>query len=60
LNTGTAGSFSLTLDLGAIPQPTGAVAAVAGESWSFQAWHRDTAIFFATSNFTDGVRLTFQ
>ena len=60
LNTGTAGAFSLTLDLGAIPQPTGSVAAVAGESWSFQAWHRDTAIFFATSNFTDGVRLTFQ
>ena len=60
LNSGAAGEFSLTIDLTAVPQPTGAVSAAAGESWCFQAWHRDQAIFFATSNFTDGVRLTLQ
>ncbi len=58
--TGATNSFSLTIDTASIPQPTGSVPAMAGESWSFQAWHRDQVIGLPTSNFTDGVRITFD
>lgn len=59
-STGMTTSFSLAINNGAIPQPTGLVAATVGESWSFQAWHRDQVIGVPTSNFTDGVRITFE
>ncbi|MEM1448654.1 MAG: hypothetical protein AAGI22_06045 [Planctomycetota bacterium] len=59
-NTGTAGEFSLGLDLTQTPTPTGFVTIMAGETWNFQAWHRDTGMMGATSNFTDGTSLTFQ
>ncbi len=59
-NTGAGGSFSLALDLAALPQPTGLVSAQVGESWAFQAWHRDSVIGIPTSNFTDGVRIIFE
>ncbi|QDV05865.1 hypothetical protein Poly30_13680 [Planctomycetes bacterium Poly30] len=58
-NTGTTDGFSLMIDLATIPQPTGSVPAMVGESWSFQAWHRDAVLGIPTSNFTDGVRVTF-
>ena len=58
-NTGTAGSFSLGLDLTMIPQPTGFVSAQVGEAWNFQAWHRDAVGGSATSNFTDATEVTF-
>ena len=38
----------------------GAVAVVAGETWNFQGWHRDAVGGSATSNFTQGVSVTFQ
>ncbi|MEZ6015343.1 MAG: VCBS repeat-containing protein [Planctomycetota bacterium] len=47
------GTVQLTLDADALPQPTATVAAVAGETWSFQAWHRDTGATGATSNLTN-------
>ncbi|MFT5733051.1 MAG: hypothetical protein ACJAZN_001879 [Planctomycetota bacterium] len=59
-STGTSGSFSLALDLTATPTPTGLVAIAAGETWNFQAWHRDSGMGMATSNFTDGISVTFQ
>ncbi len=59
-NSGAAGEFSLALTLASTPTPTGPVAVVAGDTWRFQAWHRDTAGGVATSNFTDGVAVTFQ
>ena len=59
-STGATGGFSLTIDTTAIAQPTGSVPAEAGTSWSFQAWHRDTVGGTPTSNFTDGVRITFD
>jgi hypothetical protein len=59
-NSGTVGSFDLALDLPMTPTPTGLVAIVAGETWNFQAWHRDSVGGAATSNFTDAVSLTFQ
>jgi hypothetical protein len=59
-NSGASGTFSLAIDLTSLPQPAGAVAAVAGETWRFQAWHRDAVSGVPTSNFTNGLELTFQ
>ena len=60
-NSGATGTFSLAVDLTMIPQPTGAVSAMAGDSWNFQAWFRDTNMAGApTSNFTDGIEIQFQ
>jgi len=58
-NTGATGSFNLTLDLTQTPTPTGFVAVAAGQTWSFQAWHRDAVSGVATSNFTDGLEVLF-
>ncbi len=58
-NSGTAGSISLLLDLTLMPQPTGPVAVVAGETWNFQAWYRDAVGGSAVSNFTNGTELMF-
>jgi probable HAF family extracellular repeat protein len=57
-NSGTTGSFALAIDLTAIPQPLGAVPVQPGETWHFQAWHRD-ANPMPTSNFTNGLSLLF-
>jgi hypothetical protein len=59
-NTGTTNSFSLALNLSQTPTPTGLVAVVAGETWNFQAWHRDAVGGTAVSNFTDGFSVAFQ
>ena len=58
LSTGPSGEYSLQIDLGAIPQGQGTAAAVAGDTWSFQAWHRESVGL--GSNFTDGIEITFQ
>ena len=53
-NTGNDGEFTIQVDLASLPvwrnQP-----ALAGETWYFQAWFNDGA----TSNFTDGLSVTF-
>ncbi len=59
-NSGTMGTFSLAIDLSALPQPTGAVAAVAGDTWNFQTWFRDSSPAGPTSNFTRGLEMTFN
>jgi hypothetical protein len=59
-NSGAAGEFSLLLDLTQIPTPTGFMAAVVGQTRSFQTWHRDSVAGLATSNFTDGLVMTFN
>jgi hypothetical protein len=58
-NTGVTGTYSLLLDLNQIPTPTGFVPAVVGQSRNFQSWHRDSASGAATSNFTNGLAVTF-
>ena len=58
MNSGAAGSISLPIDLSDLPTPTGPVSAIAGETWSFQAWFRDSVGGSATSNLTDGVSVT--
>ena len=60
LNSGSAGAFSLALDLTNTPQPTGGVSVQAGETWSFTTWHRDAVGGTTTSNFTDGLEITFN
>ncbi len=60
MNSGGAGSFSLPIDLTAMPQPAGALAVQPGETWHFQAWHRDLVGGIPTWNFTDGVSVMFR
>ncbi|MEM8713475.1 MAG: hypothetical protein AAGG01_21225 [Planctomycetota bacterium] len=46
---------------GALPQPNQLVPAVAGATWHFQLWHRDTnPAGMASSNFTDALRVLFR
>jgi len=57
LNTGS-GSLSMPIDLTSVPTPGGPVAVQPGETWHFQLWFRDMNPT-ATSNFTDGLMVTF-
>ena len=59
MNSGATGSFALDVDLTRMPQPSGNVAVQPGETWNFQAWHRD-ANPTVTSNFTDALSVMFQ
>ncbi len=59
LNSGAAGSFMLAIDLASMPQPFGSVTVQPGDTWNFQAWHRD-ANPTLVSNFTDSVSVYFQ
>ncbi|MEM8711697.1 MAG: hypothetical protein AAGG01_12145, partial [Planctomycetota bacterium] len=59
-NSGSAGMISLPADLTQIPQPNGFVSVLAGETWNFQCWYRDSTMGgMPTSNFTDGLSITF-
>ena len=53
-----AGSFSLPVDLTAIPQGLGSVPTTPGQTWNFQAWFRDSV--GVGSNLTDGLEVTFN
>ena len=56
-NSGTMGSFSLSIPLNAMPfNPN--QAATAGSTYTFQAWFRDSLL--TSSNFTDALAVTFQ
>ncbi|MEZ6015110.1 MAG: hypothetical protein R3F49_08355 [Planctomycetota bacterium] len=59
-NSGATGSFELPLNLTQTPTPNGLIAILAGDTRSFQAWHRDSIGGVATSNFSDGLVITFQ
>ncbi|QDV05152.1 FG-GAP repeat protein [Planctomycetes bacterium Poly30] len=60
-NSGANGTFLLDVDLSAIPTPLGAASVMPGETWNFQAWHRDVnGSGQATSNFSDALRITFR
>ncbi|MEM1450533.1 MAG: hypothetical protein AAGI22_15550 [Planctomycetota bacterium] len=59
-NSGASGTASAPIDWNAIPQPTGAVVGLSGESWDFQAWFRDSDMGTATSNLSNGLTLTID
>ena len=54
------GTISLPINLTQVPQPTGFVSVSAGDTWNFQAWYRDSSPTGPTSNFTDGLSITFM
>ena len=54
------GRFSLAVDLAQWPTPTGFVSVTAGQTWFFQAWHRDTDGGVPTSRFSDRLEITFE
>ncbi|MEM1450639.1 MAG: hypothetical protein AAGI22_16085 [Planctomycetota bacterium] len=58
--TGATGSATIRVFLNVLPQPGGTVAALAGETWHFQAWHRDESPFGPTSNFTDAISVSLR
>ena len=60
INSGPLGVLDGQVDLTAVPQPTGPVAVLPGDTWHFQAWHRDATGGQTTSNFTDAVAVTFE
>ena len=60
LNSGFFGGFGVDVDMTALPQPMGTVAANIGETWHFQGWFRDVVGGQVTSNFTDGWEVTWQ
>ncbi len=57
-NSGATGEGLLVLDLVLTPTPSGATAIIAGDTWYFQCWFRDTPA--STSNFSNGLSITFQ
>ncbi|MEM1451048.1 MAG: hypothetical protein AAF957_04040 [Planctomycetota bacterium] len=60
-STGLDGAIELRVDLAAIPQPSGPVAGLPGDTWYFQCWYRDSgAGGAATTNFTNGVEVTLE
>lgn len=54
------GMLSVTIDLTAFARPTGPVTVVAGQTWFFQGWHRDTVGGAPTSNFSDALSVLFM
>jgi hypothetical protein len=57
LNSGGSGSFGILANLAALPQMSGPVAGMAGETWNLQAWHRDSIGGIATANLTNAVQI---
>ncbi|MDF1839241.1 MAG: FG-GAP-like repeat-containing protein, partial [Planctomycetota bacterium] len=58
--SGMTGSIDLAVDLTAIPTTGAPVATMAGDTWYFTAWFRDTVAGSSTSNFTDGLEVSFR
>lgn len=58
LSSGSGGTFSLGIDLTAVPEGATPVPVLAGEARNFLAWHRDPA--GPGSNFTDGLEIVFH
>ena len=54
------GLVSLEIDLLALPSGAATVTATPGETWYFQAWHRDVVGGLAASNLTGAIETTLQ
>lgn len=58
-NSGAGGAMAIPVDLTSMPLPSGmAVAAMVGETWGFQVWHRDSVGF--GSAFTQAVSVVLR
>lgn len=57
---GVFGAASIAADLPQMPTPTNLVPVLPGQTWTFQAWHRDFVAGVATSNFSNGLEILFQ
>ena len=57
--SGTEGAVSLGIDLTNHPTPGGPTQVASGETWYYQCWFRDTTGGQPTSNFSNGVGVTF-
>lgn len=60
MNSGAAGAVAFTPNLANLPTGTGFSAAIAGETWYWQGWYRDTVMGTATSNFSAAAAITFN
>jgi len=60
VSSGATGSVSLTVNVAALPAPTGNYAALPGDTVNFQFWHRDAVGGSVTSNFSPGLEITFD
>ncbi|MEM1451960.1 MAG: hypothetical protein AAF957_15695 [Planctomycetota bacterium] len=60
LNSGASSTISFRIDTGAIPQPSGSVAALAGDRWNFQFWHRDAGPSGPVSNLSAALEVRFE
>lgn len=60
MNSGATGTVSLTLNLANTPTGSGPMAAMAGQTWYWQGWYRDTVAMMATSNFTSATCVTLN
>ncbi len=58
-NSSSNGTINLAIDLAMQPTPLGFVQVAAGETWYYQSWFRDSSMGQPTSNFSDGLSLTF-
>ena len=58
LTSGSNGAFSLVVDTTMIPEGSTFVSIMSGETWNFQAWHRD--VVGVGSNFTNAIELVFN
>lgn len=54
------GRFEVPIDLTRLPEPPGYTAVQAGETWNFQAWHRDNVGGQPGSNFTNALAIPFN
>lgn len=59
-NSGALGAISLPVNLTQHPTPTGFVTVQAGSTWNFTCWFRDSVGGTATSNFADGLEISFN
>ncbi len=60
-NSGREGAMAIPVDLLSMPLPMGAsVAAMVGEAWAFQVWHRDIGGSAGLSSFTEGVSVLLR
>jgi hypothetical protein len=59
-NSGLSGALSLAIDLTQHPTPIGFVSVAPGQTWHFTSWFRDVVGGSATSNFADGLSISFN